>query len=116
MSKTKTEHTLHFLSCKPPCLLSPSLHFAFLCPPAAVSYSWAISSFDGYGLHNLAGGFNLNIVSGSVATTTNKLPQWVLAHAIMMTISWILLLPSGILLVRHRWVYPKSKIGAKATW
>ena len=85
-------------------------------PPAAVSYSWAISSYPGFGIHDSAGGFSLNLASGSVATTTSKLPQWVLAHAIMMSISWILLLPSGILMVRHRWVYPQAKIGAKATW
>ena len=86
------------------------------CPLAAVSYSWAISSYDGYGLHDSAGGFNLNMASGSVATTTSKLPQWVLAHAIMMTISWILLLPSGILMARHRWVCPKAKFGAMHAW
>ena len=92
------------------------------CPlpaPAAVSYNWAVSHIDNFGLHDLSGGFVLNMASGTAARVDSRdsgRAQWVLAHVVMMAVAWVLLLPTGILLVRHRWVYPRAKLGERHVW
>ncbi|KAF5838321.1 hypothetical protein DUNSADRAFT_3053 [Dunaliella salina] len=42
--------------------------------------------------------------------------RWVLAHSVLMALAFVFFMPTGILLVRHRSLYPTTTLGSKAVW
>ncbi|EFJ45271.1 hypothetical protein VOLCADRAFT_121209 [Volvox carteri f. nagariensis] len=86
-----------------------------------LKYSWAVSPEDGLVEHP-ADGFGGGLVdlrSGVVTeldVVSNRRRAAVLAHGVLMTIAWVLLLPIGAMVPAHRWLFDGRQVGGKALW
>lgn len=77
--------------------------------------SWAWSSQSALIQHDDMGGVTLNVASGgAVAATDNLLQQrirMVIVHAALMLLAFVVLMPAGVMLARHKWMFGGPKVG-----
>ncbi|KAG2448001.1 hypothetical protein HYH02_007029 [Chlamydomonas schloesseri] len=79
--------------------------------PQPLGLNWAVASWDALREHypRNRGGFYLDLTAGAAAAAADnewaeQRRGWVIAHGVLMTVAWVLLLPVGPMFPAHRWL------------
>ncbi|KAJ9521321.1 hypothetical protein QJQ45_001182 [Haematococcus lacustris] len=78
--------------------------------------NWAVHNSHEKVLHVDAGSFELNPSTGVLVKTTARTQVLVIAHAILMLLAFVLIMPTGVLLARHRTLFINKALAGKAVW
>ncbi|KAL6753047.1 hypothetical protein V8C86DRAFT_2735981 [Haematococcus lacustris] len=79
--------------------------------------NWAAHYTNRLGFHALYGGAEVNPATGAVKLVRilDKRP-YIIAHGVLMLLAFVLLMPTAVLLARHRTLYLHKELGGKGLW
>lgn len=95
----------------PPKLVTNTLSFAALL--AAVPMNWALGPQNALVQHSIMGSVELNLAGGtarSIADDSATNNAYRAAHGALMLTAFVLLMPSAVLMARHKWLFGDRKV------
>ncbi|KAJ9513660.1 hypothetical protein QJQ45_015416, partial [Haematococcus lacustris] len=86
-------------------------------PTTTLQMNYAVHTSNSLLYHVESGSFALNPATGSLqATRSSHLRRYIVAHASLMLLAFVFLMPTGVLLARHRSLYINKTLGGKGLW
>ncbi|WIA34838.1 hypothetical protein OEZ86_013136 [Tetradesmus obliquus] len=81
--------------------------------PAVVPLIWSSSTSNAFTKHKMQGSLIVNLISGKYSDVSsssgNSAAQ--IAHGVLMLVAFCALMPAGMLLARHKWLFGDSEAG-----
>ncbi|KAF6260840.1 hypothetical protein COO60DRAFT_838197 [Scenedesmus sp. NREL 46B-D3] len=81
--------------------------------PAVVPLIWSTSTSNDFTQHKMQGALIVNLISGKYFDVSSSLGSSAaqIAHGALMLVAFCALMPAGMLLARHKWLFGDSEAG-----